>query len=491
MLFQIGSTGTYIHARHDDVDDVVGRGTIDIVHDQHLALADTRLSFAIGLPRGLALSLMVPFRVVSTTIRYEDNAGDVVQLEHPGIHHRDETLDGLGDPMLLGSIGRALAGWRWTARGGVSIPLGRTQPNPFVLGDEGLPHEHIQMGTGTFDPVLALDAMRGWGRWRVDAFALTEQVLYHDGYGYQAGDRYAAGVSLGRAVGRRWTVDGGLAMQAETAEQWTQTPDVTDGNQGRLDLLLDAGASWAASRDVSIDLDVKVPVYERVVGGQLDVPAIVTVGASWSFGAHARVTHPDATGLDVADARAPAPVPGKITIVDYWATWCTACKLVEPRLLAIVRAHGDRVALRRIDETDADDFTAHLPRVAVYDAIGAKVLERSADGDVPGLLEAVRIALGETPAPAAVASRVAIHVTEFGFEPGEVAVPVGMPVTLVFTRDTDATCATEVAIPVGAATIRRALPLHEPVAIEATFPARGTVTYACGMDMLHGTIRVQ
>src|SRR5262249_4269366 len=125
----------------------------------------------------------------------------------------------------------------------------------------------------------------------------------------------------------------------------------------------------------SLDLDVKVPVYEHVVGGQLDMPAIATLGASWSFGGHAHVTHPDSTGLDVADATTPTPVPGKITIIDYWASWCAACKVLEPRLVDLVRAHADTVALRRIDESDSDTFTEHLPRIAVFDAHGTKLFE--------------------------------------------------------------------------------------------------------------------
>src|SRR5437763_209089 len=116
---------------HPDVDDVVDRGTIDIVHDQRVFLDETRLSAALGLPDGVGLSVVVPVRVMSTTIRYLDTMGNVVQLVHPGIHHRDETLVGLGDPLVLGSIGAGRGGWWIAARGGASLPLGRTQPNPF------------------------------------------------------------------------------------------------------------------------------------------------------------------------------------------------------------------------------------------------------------------------------------------------------------------------------------------------------------------------
>ncbi|MGE0548831.1 MAG: cupredoxin domain-containing protein [Kofleriaceae bacterium] len=94
-------------------------------------------------------------------------------------------------------------------------------------------------------------------------------------------------------------------------------------------------------------------------------------------------------------------------------------------------------------------------------------------------------------APASNGDRIAISVTEKGFEPENVSVPSGKPVTLVFTRKTDSTCAKEVVIPLDGNKIEKALPLNEPVAIDVTFPKAGQVTYACGMDMVKGTVVVQ
>ncbi len=96
------------------------------------------------------------------------------------------------------------------------------------------------------------------------------------------------------------------------------------------------------------------------------------------------------------------------------------------------------------------------------------------------------------PAPvASVATRVEISVTERGFEPDNIAVAAGKPVTLVFLRKTDHTCAKEVVVTLDATTrIKKPLPLATPVEIVATFPKAGKLTYACGMDMISGTITV-
>ena len=70
--------------------------------------------------------------------------------------------------------------------------------------------------------------------------------------------------------------------------------------------------------------------------------------------------------------------------------------------------------------------------------------------------------------------------------------PAGKPVTLVFTRKTDKTCAKEVIVHIDdKQTIEKELPLNQPVEVAVTFPSSGDLTYACGMDMVKGSIHVQ
>lgn len=100
----------------------------------------------------------------------------------------------------------------------------------------------------------------------------------------------------------------------------------------------------------------------------------------------------------------------------------------------------------------------------------------------------------KAPAPptAATNGRVEISVTDKGFQPKNVSVPKGEPVTLVFTRRTEKTCATEIILEVeGQEKIERKLPLNEAVEVTATFPKAGELRYACAMDMISGVITVQ
>ena len=82
-----------------------------------------------------------------------------------------------------------------------------------------------------------------------------------------------------------------------------------------------------------------------------------------------------------------------------------------------------------------------------------------------------------------------VVVSEQGYEPAKVTLRAGIPARITFVRTTDKTCGTEVVFP--SLNIKRALPLNEPVVIEFTPAKSGDIAFACGMNMLHGTVVVQ
>ena len=84
---------------------------------------------------------------------------------------------------------------------------------------------------------------------------------------------------------------------------------------------------------------------------------------------------------------------------------------------------------------------------------------------------------------------VAIEVTGQGFVPARATVKAGRPVTLVITRKTERTCATEIVVKDYG--VNQPLPLGQAVEVTFTPKKAGPVRYACGMDMIAGVLNVE
>lgn len=91
--------------------------------------------------------------------------------------------------------------------------------------------------------------------------------------------------------------------------------------------------------------------------------------------------------------------------------------------------------------------------------------------------------------PAKAGKTVQMTVTEDGYVPARIEAKKGEPLTLVITRKVERTCATELVVKEYG--INQPLPLGKAVTVTFTPTKSGQVKYACGMDMISGTLVVQ
>ena len=169
--------------------------------------------------------------------------------------------------------------WNVAGRVGLSLPLGRIEPNPFALGRLGLPHEHFQFGTGTWDPVLALAAGRGVGKAVLTATAFGHLTFAENAHGYRAGNRYSVNASIAHPLVRGWGGSVALDLTRETAEHWSGRLE-EEGNLGRTDATLSVGVGRPVGNAGAFALTVGIPVYSRVRGEQGEQPLVFSL--SWS-----------------------------------------------------------------------------------------------------------------------------------------------------------------------------------------------------------------
>jgi hypothetical protein len=153
---------------------------------------------------------------------------------------------------------------------------------------------------------------------------------------------------------------------------------------------------------------------------------------------------------------------------------------------------GDRQVVYVSASNDAVTFTEREVRLG--SAVGEQVEVLSglsagerivSKGSFAVRAEAERLGVR---APSA-AQSVRIEVTENGFKPDRVSLRTGIAAQLTFVRTTDKTCGTEVVFP--SLSLKRALPLNEPVVIDFTPARTGEVAFTCGMNMLKGVVVVQ
>jgi hypothetical protein len=245
--------------------------------------SELRLDAELGIVRWLSVQASLSLRTLTEQVAYTDLRGAAIIAPDAGLHHRNETLVGPGDPWLLAHAGGARGALTGSLRAGISIPLGRTVPDPFRLGELGIAHEHFQFGTGTVDPIVAADGrwfLRGWS---LGAWALAKLPLYANGYGYQAGKRVVGGLfAQSNLKTERWTFVAGLDASWEGAETWSGQVE-GEGNLGRTDLLFDGTVLWRFAMHWTAALTTRVYLYSFVVGEQLSTPLLVEVGLIRAF----------------------------------------------------------------------------------------------------------------------------------------------------------------------------------------------------------------
>lgn len=250
---------------------------------------------------------------------------------------------------------------------------------------------------------------------------------------------------------------------------------------------------------------------------QVGSPAIVTTTAYPDLVLRGRVSYIDPeVRADTRTAKLRVEVPnpeGKLRLgmfADVQVTPASPATVpAVPR--SAVQNVGDRDVVYLVNPREPGKFTEREVRLGATAGEEVEVLSGVQPGDVivtegSFFVRAERERLGlraSAPAPATTSAAMSeqgtgqaanvqatkVVVTEKGYEPAKVSLRAGIPARITFVRITDNTCGTEVVFP--SLSIKRTLPLNEPVVVEFTPAKSGDIAFACGMNMLHGTVVVQ
>ena len=238
----------------------------DSLYEEHRAVAGVDY----GLLPDLTLSALVPY--VHIEQRTRGPSGTLRQRAH-----------GLGDIAALAKYRIYKTDWEQSTfnlsiLGGLEFPTGETDSRDAGMR---LPAT-LQVGSGSWDPIMAVAATLSLGRWRYDANTLYK-VNTEGAQKYREGDFFSVEFD---AKYRFWhTAYPGPSAAAKIGIQWRhEQPDRRDGRHvdstGSNQLALRPGLSFHPMPNLDVNISVDLPVYQHMGGTQLarDLRTFVAVG---------------------------------------------------------------------------------------------------------------------------------------------------------------------------------------------------------------------
>lgn len=318
-------------------------------------------------PTGTSLDVQLPFGALVThslgTSRTDNGAGDLeVRVRQSANALLRIPRFGLG--VTFGAV----------------VPTGRYVERS---GAANLPPEasFLTLGRGTTWGLCELD-----GRTQVASRVASIAQLSMRTPLTRTKDEFDWGSEIRATVGTRITLWPWLSFMLATDVQWrgsSTEPDPFAG--GRLMSANNGGWQWSLTPSLTTTLPMgfsltagaRLPVYLDVTGNQL-VPQLggfMALSYSPRIGKH--VSQPTARR---SVAPVIIPIVGKITVVDYSATWCAPCADIE-RALAAAESRWTDVRIVRIDASNWPDPSAPrlpggatgLPVVEILDQYGRRV----------------------------------------------------------------------------------------------------------------------
>jgi hypothetical protein len=253
------------------------------MHHQQVRWMRAIGSVSVGLGKGWQLKADLPYDVKFASIDYSLD-GAPYDPPYQGIHHRDETLVGLSDGTLWTQYYRAL-GDALTAgvSAGSSLPIGRTEEDPFALATQSIEHQHFQRGTGTFVPNFRGDVFWSKVRWRAMGWGSLRLPLYENHHGYQPGSSITYGLAGGYRLRPETQVLATGQMQHDSSDAWDGD---TSMSPGRDLLMVGAMAAQNLTPGLILQGSLTGTVWQQTRGhaveDQLVQRILFTVGLNWS-----------------------------------------------------------------------------------------------------------------------------------------------------------------------------------------------------------------
>ncbi len=244
--------------------------------------SEVGLDASLGLTSWLALEVRAALRIVDVSPTYSELDGTAKEV--PGdIHHHDEVLVGPSDPWVMGRVGARRGDLVTTARLGFTVPIGSTEPNPYVLGRRGASHEHLQLGTGVVMPIVGGAVAYVGGPVDASFAYLGIYGLYENGEGFRPPSRTFLELRVAvPLLDRRLEPFAVIDLAHEGEELWDGLPGL-EGSNIRSDILAGGGVAWTFAPEWTVDASLRFRVAQLTDAAAFDQTVAIGVGLRTAF----------------------------------------------------------------------------------------------------------------------------------------------------------------------------------------------------------------
>ena len=247
---------------------------IDVpLHRHHVTLNIFRVD--VGLKYQLSSQWMleanVPYetKVQAATI---EEINPVTESEMEAIvrnrdnHHRNETYTGLTDAdIFLGyqRVGVFRENDFLMGRIGTTIPFGKTEEDPWKLGDAGLKHLHIQFGTGTFNPMADLHySLPIYSQLGANASVRGKLPFYENSKTYRGSREITYTAGLNYRFSDWLSLQAGYMGFYQSFAYWAGEQDI---NSGLRFSMASFGASVVTPYNIPLSLTLMLPLSQETL----------------------------------------------------------------------------------------------------------------------------------------------------------------------------------------------------------------------------------
>lgn len=253
-----------------------------------------QMEYTFDEPWGIQWRIPIELKSRTSSVGDIDPASTPEQIEamdrNLQIHHPSRDMRGFGDiEMLLTWHGHDVGkeGAIFSTGLGTSLPIGRTEHDPYELGDEGEAHEHIQFGSGTLDPLVDVFYARPVGEdSMVSLYGRGRFPIRESSKGFKGSSTLQGGIGYVKKIGKLGPWEPayailGVIYQDQGVARWHGE---VDPNTGYNSISGTIGINWKDEEYRSWNLSLVLPISTNTAEsaeGTFDPGPILSLGVSF------------------------------------------------------------------------------------------------------------------------------------------------------------------------------------------------------------------